>query len=85
MSEELDDVTDLSVYDLPFVQKYLNRLRCTRYVPVCPTFVGDHPAGRGTPPAGRGTPPTDHSTQPETRRGEGIDNPAMEKTDDTHL
>ena len=30
-----------SVYDLPFIQPWLNKLACTKYVPICPGFRGD--------------------------------------------
>lgn len=33
-SKEMDD----SVYDLPCIQKYLNKLTITRYLPFCPNF-----------------------------------------------
>lgn len=33
-SEERDD----SVYDLPCIQKYLNKLTITQYLPFCPNF-----------------------------------------------
>ncbi|KAK7485848.1 hypothetical protein BaRGS_00022843 [Batillaria attramentaria] len=32
---------DLSVYDLPFIQPWLNRRRITSYLPFCPGFRGD--------------------------------------------
>ncbi|XP_055874425.1 solute carrier family 23 member 2-like isoform X2 [Biomphalaria glabrata] len=32
---------DLSVYDLPLIQKYLNRLACTKYIPFCPGSILD--------------------------------------------
>ncbi|XP_046566148.1 solute carrier family 23 member 1-like [Haliotis rubra] len=36
------DVRDtMAVYDLPLIQKYLNKLRCTKYIPICPNFILD--------------------------------------------
>ncbi|KAH9525785.1 hypothetical protein Btru_002366 [Bulinus truncatus] len=35
----------MTVYDLPLIQKYLDRLACTKYLPFCPGFIFD----RGTP------------------------------------
>lgn len=32
---------DLSVYDLPLVQPFLNRWKFTKYIPICPGFVFD--------------------------------------------
>ncbi|XP_048244534.1 solute carrier family 23 member 1-like [Haliotis rufescens] len=31
----------LAVYDLPLIQKYLNKLKFTRYIPFCPHFILD--------------------------------------------
>ena len=28
------------VYDIPFIQKYLDQLTITKYIPFCPTFIG---------------------------------------------
>ncbi|GFR63737.1 solute carrier family 23 member 1 [Elysia marginata] len=38
---EGDTDADLSVYDIPLIQPWLNRLAFTKYIPVCPGFVFD--------------------------------------------
>ncbi|KAJ8313820.1 hypothetical protein KUTeg_008381 [Tegillarca granosa] len=32
------DQTSLDVYNLPLIQKYLDRMSCTKYLPFCPSF-----------------------------------------------
>ena len=30
--------SDMRIYDIPFIQKYLNKSKICRYLPFCPTF-----------------------------------------------
>ena len=43
--------SDSSVYDLPFIQKYLNRLKVTQYLPFCANFRPFCRARKYQPPA----------------------------------
>ena len=43
--------SDSSVYDLPFIQKYLNRLTVTQYLPFCANFRPFCRARKNQPPA----------------------------------
>ncbi|ESO97390.1 hypothetical protein LOTGIDRAFT_56652, partial [Lottia gigantea] len=36
-----DDGSSSHVYDIPFIQKYLDKLACSKYVPILPNFKGD--------------------------------------------
>ncbi|ESO97393.1 hypothetical protein LOTGIDRAFT_231570 [Lottia gigantea] len=36
-----DDGSSSHVYDIPFLQKYLDKLACSKYVPILPNFKGD--------------------------------------------
>ncbi|KAK7485883.1 hypothetical protein BaRGS_00022878 [Batillaria attramentaria] len=40
---------DLTIYDLPLIQPWLNRQRLTSYLPFCPTFRGDRRRHKSPP------------------------------------
>ncbi len=56
--ETTDDVASAAriaeTYDIPLVTRYLRRVGCLRYVPVCPTFTGCGRGGRGGGEEGAG-------------------------------
>jgi len=35
---QTNDSTNMAIYDLPLIQKYLDKLSWPRYIPFCPTF-----------------------------------------------
>ncbi|XP_041365515.1 solute carrier family 23 member 1-like isoform X2 [Gigantopelta aegis] len=100
-SKDCNGSADMSVYDLPLVQRFFNKMRCTKYVPVCPTFIKDKRRQETSEPqehnsegsetyirAGLHNPATSKSVGLDNHAltgSAGLDNPAFVKSDVTHF